>query len=104
MPSAYGFIKGVAGGNKFTSTFVIDDIMYQFSGNLSPAVQEFQSDEATLEYSSLDALTTVEDFNGKVGTHSINFSINNGTRINGPLNLPMQPASRVAGSGTWVQT
>ncbi|VUC37266.1 unnamed protein product [Clonostachys rosea] len=103
MPSAPGFIKGIAGGNKFTSTFIIDDIQYHFSGSFDPAVQEFTSNEATLEYSSASQLTTKRDFDGKVGTQDVTITIANGPTIKGPLNLPINPASRISGSGTWAQ-
>lgn len=103
MPSAPGFIKGIAGGNKFTATFIIDDIQYHFSGSFDPAVQEFQSNEATLEYSSASQLTTKRDFDGKVGTQDVTITIANGSTIKGPLNLPFNPAFRISGSGTWAQ-
>ncbi|KAI0191557.1 hypothetical protein EV127DRAFT_68065 [Xylaria flabelliformis] len=103
MPTASGFIKGVAGGNKFTSTFVIDDIQYHFSGNFNPAIQEFACQEATLEYANLGQLTTQRDFDGKVGTQTVSFTIKNGPTINGGLDMPINPASRVSGSGTWAQ-
>lgn len=103
MPSARGFAKSVAGGDKFTSTFVIDDIQYHFSGTLDPAVQGFHSNEATLEYSSEGQLTTSRDFDGKVGTMDFRFEVANGAKISGPLMMPISPASRVSGRGTWAQ-
>lgn len=104
MPSATGFIKGIAGGNKFTSTFIIDDIQYHYSGSFSPAVQEFVCNVATLEYTSVAALTTVRDFSGKVGTQDVTFDVQpGGVKITGKLELPISPASRVSGTGTWNQ-
>lgn len=102
MPSAQGFVKGFA-GNKFIATFVIDDIQYHFSGSLNPAVQDFQSNEATLEYSSQGQLVSTRDFDGKVGTQDLTLNAANGPKISGPLNMPISPASRVSGSGTWSQ-
>ncbi|KXH44291.1 hypothetical protein CSIM01_08071 [Colletotrichum simmondsii] len=103
MPSAAGFIKGIAGGNVFTSTFIIDDIQYHFSGRFNPAVQEFVSNSATLEYESLESLTRQRDFSGKVGTQSIDLHVADGLKITGNLELPMSPATRVSGTGTWNQ-
>ncbi|KAJ3549544.1 hypothetical protein NM208_g452 [Fusarium decemcellulare] len=104
MPSAPGFIKGIAGGNKFTSTFIIDDIQYHYSGSFNPAVQEFVSNAATLEYTSVAALTTTRDFEGKVGTQDVVIDIQpGGVKITGKLDLPISPASRVSGTGTWNQ-
>ncbi|KAM3480916.1 hypothetical protein MY8738_004767 [Beauveria namnaoensis] len=103
MSTASGFIKGVAGGNKFTSTFVIDDIQYHFSGSFNPSVQEFTSNEATLKYENLGQLTAQRAFDGKIGTETISLTVKNGPTIEGPLNLPIHPASRVAGNGHWTQ-
>lgn len=103
MPSARGFIKGIAGGNKFTSTFIIDDIQYHFSGSFSPAVQEFVSNSATLEYESLGSLTSNRDFDGKIGTQSVTLEVVDGPKITGNLELPISPASRVSGTGVWNQ-
>ncbi|KAJ4113924.1 hypothetical protein NW768_011454 [Fusarium equiseti] len=103
MPSAFGFVKSVAGGNKFTSAFVIDDIIYHFSGNLSPALQDFHSNEAILEYNSIAELTSQQDFDGKIGTSDIQLNASNGATIRGPLEMPISPASRVSGSGVWFQ-
>ncbi|KAM3445039.1 hypothetical protein NHJ13734_000908 [Beauveria thailandica] len=103
MTTANGFIKGVAGGTQFTSTFIIDDIQYHFSGNFNPAVQDFTSNEAILTYTSVGQLTTHRAFDGKIGTDTISLSIKNGPTIDGPLVLPINPASRVSGRGTWAQ-
>ncbi|OAA42535.1 hypothetical protein ISF_09707 [Cordyceps fumosorosea ARSEF 2679] len=103
MPTANGFIKGVAGGTRFTSTFVIDDIQYHFSGSFNPAVQEFVSNEAVLTYDTVGQLVTQRTFDGKIGTETISFSIKNGPKIQGPLNMPIHPASQVSGTGTWTQ-
>ncbi|KAI1421294.1 hypothetical protein F5Y12DRAFT_787590 [Xylaria sp. FL1777] len=87
MPTASGFIKGVAGGNKFTATFVINDI----------------TSVATLRYTDVGQLTAQRNFDGKIGTKEILLTIKNGPAIRGPLDLPIDPASRVAGNGTWAQ-
>ncbi|KAK1701661.1 uncharacterized protein BDZ83DRAFT_595960 [Colletotrichum acutatum] len=98
-----GFIKAIAGGNKFTSTFIIDDIQYHFSGSFNPAVQDFTSNAATLEYESLGSLTSNRDFDGKVGTQTVTLEVANGPKLTGNLQLPTNPASRVSGTGTWSQ-
>ncbi|TRX89636.1 hypothetical protein FHL15_009545 [Xylaria flabelliformis] len=103
MPTASGFIRGVAGGNKFTSTFVIEDIQYHFSGGFDPSVPPFTCDQATLLYTDLGQLTTTRDFEGKIGTDTVSFTIGNGPTITGRLDMPINPASRVSGSGTWAQ-
>ncbi|KAF8966988.1 hypothetical protein BGZ46_000270 [Entomortierella lignicola] len=100
--TAQGFVRSVQGGNKFTSTFIIDDIQYHFSGNLYPATQDFTSFNAVLEYESVAQLTAQRPFDGKVGTQDILFQISNGPIISGPLDYPIHPASRVSGAGTWA--
>ncbi|KAF4987544.1 hypothetical protein FGRMN_10296 [Fusarium graminum] len=103
MSSAPGFIKSVGGGGKFTSTFIIDDIQYHFSGQFSPAVQPFESFEATVEYDSPGQLTSNRGFDGKVGTQDVQITLQNGAKITGQLNMPVSPASQVGGNGTWMQ-
>lgn len=103
MPSAQGFVKSVAGGNKFTSVFIIDDIQYHFSGFICPAVLPFQSNEAMLEYNSIGQLTNQRDFDGKVGISNVVLTASNGARISGRLEMPISPASRVSGTGMWAQ-
>ncbi|TQV91625.1 hypothetical protein IF1G_09691 [Cordyceps javanica] len=103
MPTARGFVRGIAGSNKFTSTFIIEDVQYHFSGNFNPAVQEFSCNGAILTYDNVGQLTTQRPFSGKVGTEEITLTVNNGPRIEGPLDLPLSPASNVSGHGTWTQ-
>ncbi|KAL6835286.1 hypothetical protein V8C40DRAFT_234068 [Trichoderma camerunense] len=104
MSTAKGFIKSVAGGSKFTATFVIDDIQYTFSGSFNPAVQEFTCNEATLSYSAVGELVNQRAFEGKIGTDDILITVKNGPEIKGPLILPINPAAQVAGMGTWSRT
>ncbi|KAM0233557.1 hypothetical protein ACHAP5_010355 [Fusarium lateritium] len=103
MPSALGFIKSVAGGDKITSTFIIDDIQYHFSGTLSPAVQPFQGNQATLEYDDVEQLTSSRDFDGKVGVQDTRLTLSNGATISASLEMPISQASRVSGTGVWAQ-
>ncbi|KAI1656982.1 hypothetical protein F4813DRAFT_397225 [Daldinia decipiens] len=104
MPTASGFIKSLSGGSKFTSTFVIDDIQYHFSGNINPTTPEFESNNATLEYTNKQQLTAQRQIEeGKVGTNNISLSLKNGPTIEGILNSPIHPAVRVSGTGTWAQ-
>jgi hypothetical protein len=103
MPVAQGFIRSVGGGSKFTSTFIVDDIQYHFSGNINPPVQEFSSFNARLEYTSPAQLTTQRPFDGKIGSTDTLFQVQNGPAISGPLDMPIHPASRVSGSGVWAQ-
>ncbi|KAI0103620.1 hypothetical protein F4814DRAFT_432099 [Daldinia grandis] len=103
MPSANGFIKSVAGGSKFSATFVIDEVQYHYSGNFNPSVQAFESNEAVLEYGYEGQLTTQRQLEGKVGTQDIDIIIKNGPTIKGLLNMPINPATRVSGTGTWAQ-
>jgi hypothetical protein len=103
MPTAQGFIKSVGGGDKFMSTFVIDGIQYHLSGSFNPAVQPFESNQASLEFDSVEQLTAVRNFEGKVGTQDVQVNLANGAHIKGYLNMPISPASRVSGAGSWIQ-
>ncbi|THH21464.1 hypothetical protein EW146_g107 [Bondarzewia mesenterica] len=103
MHTASGFIRSASSGTKFTASFTIDDLLYTFAGSLSPSVQSFESNNATLEYNSVGQLTTTRTFEGKIGTKAINISLGNGPKIEGPLDMPISPASTIDGSGTWTQ-
>ena len=103
MPTASGFIRSAASGTKFTASFNIDDILYTFAGSLTPSVQSFDCNNATLEYSSVAALTATRAFDGKFGTKDVRVSVANGPKITGPLDMPISPASTVSGNGSWTQ-
>ncbi|THH21463.1 hypothetical protein EW146_g106 [Bondarzewia mesenterica] len=103
MPTATGFIKTVSPGTKFTASFTIDDLLYTFAGSLSPSVQNFESNQVTLEYNSIGQLTTRRPFEGKIGKDDFNLTLGNGPKISGTLDTPIDPASTVSGSATWTQ-
>lgn len=103
MPTATGFIRSAASGTKFTASFTIDDILYTYAGSLTPSVQSFESNNATLDYSSVGALTATRAFDGKVGSKTVTLSVANGPKITGDLDMPISPASTVSGNGSWTQ-
>jgi hypothetical protein len=100
MSTARGFIRSTS-STKFTATFLIDDIQYTLTGSIANAVQTFASTNATLNYTSTEQLTALRQFNGKVGIQDVTFTFTNGPKISGPLDMPIDPASNVSGSGTW---
>ncbi|KAH7099313.1 hypothetical protein BKA62DRAFT_641211 [Auriculariales sp. MPI-PUGE-AT-0066] len=104
MPTAHGFVRSVADGAKFTSTFIIDDIQFHYSGNLNPPVQDFSCFNATIMYTDVVQLTAQHPFDGKVGPMDIEFRLANGPEIKGPLDVPMHPATRISGLGVWAQS
>ena len=103
MPTASGFIKTAASGSKFTASFVIDDILYSYAGDISPSVQDFNCTNAILTYTSVSQLTTSRPYTGKIGINDVTLTTNNGPTITGPLDMPIAPASTVSGTGTWHQ-
>ncbi|ENH74777.1 hypothetical protein FOYG_14759 [Fusarium oxysporum NRRL 32931] len=101
MSSAQGFITSIQPG-RFTATFNIDDSVYVFSGNVNPPTQPFQSNSATLEYNSVESLGGFQQFNGIIGSgNEVSFTFSDGTAIKGPLDIPVDPASQVSGTGSW---
>ncbi|GAP93233.1 hypothetical protein SAMD00023353_5900510 [Rosellinia necatrix] len=103
MPTADGFIRSLGGGNKFNATFIIDDIQYHFTGNFNPAVNQFTSTGATLDFADIGLLTTQHTFQGAVGPTTISINIQNGPTISAPLDAPISAASSVSGTGSWSQ-
>jgi hypothetical protein len=102
MPSADGFIKSTAGG-RFAATFVIDEIMFNFSGSFASSVPAFTCNTATLEYPNLKAISSTRSFEGRVGPSKVSLNLANGPKINGVLDMPLSPGSTVSGSGVWTQ-
>lgn len=103
MPTAEGFIKATSSGTKLVTTFIIDDIEYSYAGSVNSSLQGFVSSHATLTYSSLGQLTTTRDYEGKVGTSTVRLALANGPIIEGPLDIPIAPASTVSGNAVWTQ-
>ncbi|PNP60579.1 hypothetical protein FNYG_14682 [Fusarium nygamai] len=103
MSSAEGSIQSTHPG-KFTATFSIDGSFYIFSGNVNPPTQNFESHAAILEYNSVESLEGSQQFTGTIGSgDEASFKFDDGTVIKGPLDIPVNPASRVSGAGTWFQ-
>jgi hypothetical protein len=102
MPSADGFIKSTAGG-RFAATFVIDEIMFNFSGSFTSSVPAFTCNTATLEYPALKNLNATRPFEGRVGPTKVSLNLGNGPIIAGVLDMPLSPGSTVSGTGVWLQ-
>lgn len=101
--TANGWIKSAHSGTKFVAAFTIHEILYNFTGDLSPSVPDFSANVATLKYDNVGELTTTREFSGQVGITHIILNIVNSPVISGTLDLPISPASTVSGSGTWTQ-
>jgi hypothetical protein len=98
--SAPGLIKSTS-STKFIAIFLIDDITYTLSGRIASSVQTFVSTNAILTYSSIEQLTALRSFAGKIGPHELTLAIANGPKITGALDGIVDPASNISGSGTW---
>ncbi|KAF8962500.1 hypothetical protein BDZ97DRAFT_2076447 [Flammula alnicola] len=102
MPSADGFIRSTAGG-RFAATFMIDDLMYNFSGSFASSVPEFTSNTASITYSGVRQLHSTRSFEGRVEPTKVELRLANGPVIAGDLDMPLSPGSTVSGSGVWMQ-
>ena len=103
MPTAPGTLTRNS-PNRITALFVIDDLQYTFSATVSPSIQPFTSQTATLDYESLDKLTSTRLYSGRIGTTTFKLALDNGPTMKGELNLPgVVPASTVNGNGAWEQ-
>ncbi|KAF8969703.1 hypothetical protein BDZ97DRAFT_1695498 [Flammula alnicola] len=102
MPEAEGFIQSTAGG-RFAATFMIDELMYNFSGSFASSVPAFTCNTATITYSGLKQLNSTRSFEGRVGPSKVTLNLANGPVINGVLDMPLSPGSTVSGSGVWTQ-
>lgn len=90
--------------NRITAVFVIDEIQRTFTATVSPAVQPFTSNSATLTYTDPELLTSTRSYSGRIGVNTYELTLANGPTITGDLNVPgISPASTVNGSGAWEQ-
>jgi hypothetical protein len=101
MPTAQGYVKSKS-GTRVIGNFIIDDFGYTFSGNVNPAVQPFESDNALLTYNSVGQLVASRSWNGQVGPDKVKLHIANGPSIEGQLEMPVSSARAVEGSVTWI--
>ncbi|PCD25108.1 hypothetical protein AU210_014220 [Fusarium oxysporum f. sp. radicis-cucumerinum] len=86
----------------FTSTSTRCLLPRDLSRNVNPPTQPFQSNSATLEYNSVESLGGFQQFNGIIGSgNEVSFTFSDGTAIKGPLDIPVNPASQVSGTGSW---
>ncbi|KAG0248009.1 hypothetical protein DFQ27_001293, partial [Actinomortierella ambigua] len=99
--TAYGQVRTIAGGIRFTSSFYINGLQYRFDGNLSPAVPDLSSRKATLKYESTEQLFATRVFSGTIGIEDFELTLVNGPVISGRLDVPVDRKSSVAGAGRW---
>ncbi|KAH9479057.1 hypothetical protein JR316_0007634 [Psilocybe cubensis] len=101
MPlTSLGFIRST-GADVFTSSFLVDGVIYHFIGRLSATTKLFTCYNATLTYNSKDDLTATRQVKGFVGPSTISMEIDNGPTISGTLDLPIYPPGDLDGSGIW---
>ncbi|KAF8165919.1 hypothetical protein B0H34DRAFT_690965 [Crassisporium funariophilum] len=100
MHTAHGVIMGHPGG-RFTCTFIIDDIMYTFSGSFASIVPNFTSNNTKLTYNSVDQLTHTRQFDGRVGPNNVKLTLFDGPEIDGVLDMPLDLGFTISGSGVW---
>ena len=104
--SSKGFISSVPGAaDRFGSSFYVKNskVMYNASGTFKSAVPEFESYNATVKYDDVGDLTSTRSFAGRVGLDDIELTFDNGPIISGRLNMPIDPATTVSGSGVWTE-
>ena len=90
--------------NRVTAVFVIEEIQRTFSANVSPSIQAFTSNSATLTYDTVEQLTSTRSYSGRIGTNTYELTLDNGPKITGGLNVPgLSPANTVAGTGVWEE-
>ncbi|KAL4252793.1 hypothetical protein ABKN59_005392 [Abortiporus biennis] len=101
MPTAKGSFHRES-ANRFIAVFVVDGIQVSYSATVSPSMQPFTSNNATLTYDDVDDLTSTRGYEGRIGTDDFKLTIKNGPTIEGQLNVPgISPAATVNGSGAW---
>lgn len=103
MPSADGSINSAKKG-RVVATFTIDGDSFSFLGTFESDIPTFTCSNATLNYPSLDCVTTTMtiNFDGHVGPSDVELNLDNGPTMSGQLNTPSSPGQNVSGSGIWT--
>ncbi|KAL5536373.1 hypothetical protein ACEPAF_195 [Sanghuangporus sanghuang] len=93
--------RGSAG--QVIAYFVVEGTQLSFTSTISPSVQPFTSQDATLKYDNKSDLSSAHNISGSIGTATFSFSFDNGPSITGDLNQPaLSSKTSVTGSGTWA--
>ncbi|KAF5328189.1 hypothetical protein D9619_013380 [Psilocybe cf. subviscida] len=103
MSKAEGFMTSTGAG-RFAASFLIDGLLYTFSGRFTISLPEFKCKNATMIYGSPKQLTATRFYEGRIGITGIHFNLINGPVITGVLDEPMLPANSVGGTGVWTNT
>ncbi|KAL5492897.1 hypothetical protein ACEPAI_4347 [Sanghuangporus weigelae] len=83
--------------------FVVEGTQLSFTSTISPSVQPFTSQDATLKYDNKSDLSSAHNISGSIGTATFSFNFDNGPSITGDLNQPaLSSKTPVTGSGTWA--
>ena len=69
---------------------MIKEILYNFTGDLSPSVQDFTATQSTLKYDNVGELTATREFDGQVGVTHVTINIVNPLYISGILDQPIR--------------
>ncbi|KAF9535161.1 hypothetical protein CPB83DRAFT_843591 [Crepidotus variabilis] len=102
MPTAEGNIRHTSGG-RLNATFNVGGINYHFSGAFTSSVQPFNTNNASVTYTDVRALTNTRTFFGRIGPDNIQLTLQNSVSIQGTLDFPIFPGASVSGSGVWGQ-
>ncbi|KAF8165931.1 hypothetical protein B0H34DRAFT_647215 [Crassisporium funariophilum] len=100
MHTAQGTIKCNPGG-RFTCTFIINEMVFTFSGSFISIVPQFTSANIKLTYNTPNHLRSTKSFDGRIGPNDIKITLVDGDVIEGVLDEPLDPGLTVSGSGVW---
>ncbi|KAK3823865.1 MAG: hypothetical protein JOS17DRAFT_752431 [Linnemannia elongata] len=104
MSAVAGTFRVASPGSTFTSTFVINEIAYSFTGSFGGTSVEPCNGVVMLTYAKLEDLTSSRNFNGVIGKTSAKLILTNNVEISGSLDNPIMVANSVTGTGRWGVT
>ncbi|POR32183.1 Uncharacterized protein TPAR_07622 [Tolypocladium paradoxum] len=84
------------------SSFTINETQYTFSGTISQSLLALSTNNITLNYDNVNDLINTHQFSGQNGQSTFNLTLDNGPKIGGNLNTPLNPAIPVSGAGEWA--
>ncbi|GJP95352.1 amino acid adenylation domain protein [Aspergillus niger] len=102
MPTSYGIFRWVA-PNRADAVFDVDGYDSQCSLTLNPALPNFGTASAKLNYDTTEQLTGTHSFEGHIGSTDFETAFDNTPKIAGQLPMPVDQNFSTHGIGSWTQ-
>lgn len=98
-----GTLARTESSSRFIAKFDIDGVIYEFTADMVPSIQKFESSAAVLTYRDERQLVGTQVFEGQIGIEAASIIFENGATITATLSPVVDPASTICGAGHWTE-